>query len=82
MSGGGDRIVFAVDGMHCASCGLLIDEVVEELAGVVSSATDVGAGRTVVTVAAGAGVHPSTIIDAITGAGYTARPAGREERDT
>lgn len=40
---------FVVRGMHCASCGMLIDEVVEDLAGVVASATSVRRGRTVVT---------------------------------
>ena len=40
---------FVVTGMHCASCGMLIDEVVEDLAGVVASATSVRRGRTVVT---------------------------------
>ncbi|MDQ3574642.1 MAG: cation transporter, partial [Actinomycetota bacterium] len=40
---------FVVRGMHCASCGMLIYEVVEDLAGVVASATSVRRGRTVVT---------------------------------
>ena len=40
---------FVVSGMHCASCGMLIDDVVEDLAGVVTSATSVRRGRTVVT---------------------------------
>jgi len=40
---------FVVTGMHCASCGMLIDEVVEDLAGVVTSATSVRRGRTIVT---------------------------------
>jgi copper chaperone CopZ len=69
-------MVFAVEGMHCASCGLLIDDVVEELPGVVSSATDVRAGRTVVTLAEGASVDPVTVAEAISEAGYTARPDG------
>jgi copper chaperone CopZ len=64
-------MVFAVEGMHCASCGLLVDEVVEEVTGVVSSATDVRAGRTVVTV--GGDVDPATVLAAIDGAGYAAR---------
>lgn len=72
----GTTMVFAVDGMHCASCGLLIDDVVEELPGVLSSATDVRAARTVVTAAPGASVDPVTITKAITEAGYTARPDG------
>ncbi len=40
---------FVVGGMHCASCGMLIDEVVEDLVGVVASATSVRRSRTVVT---------------------------------
>ena len=40
---------FVVSGMHCANCGMLIDEVVEDLVGVVTSATSVRRGRTVVT---------------------------------
>ncbi|MGH9150312.1 MAG: cation transporter [Acidimicrobiales bacterium] len=40
---------FLVTGMHCASCGMLIDDVVEDLVGVVSSATSARGGRTVVT---------------------------------
>ncbi len=40
---------FAVTGMHCGSCGMLIDDVVEDLTGVESSATSVRRGKTVVT---------------------------------
>ncbi len=40
---------FVVTGMHCASCGMLIDEVVKDLTGVVASATSVRSGPTVVT---------------------------------
>lgn len=67
------ELVFAVEGMHCPSCGLLIDDVVEDLAGVSSSATDVGAGRTVVAVAEGGEVDPEAVIAAIAEAGYRAR---------
>jgi Cu+-exporting ATPase len=67
-------MVFAVEGMHCSSCGLLIDDVVEELPDVVSSATNVRAGRTVVTLAEGASVDRLTVMAAISTAGYTARP--------
>ncbi|MGH8974996.1 MAG: cation transporter [Acidimicrobiia bacterium] len=68
---GDPTMVIAVEGMHCPSCGLLVDEVVEEVAGVVSSATDVRTGRTVVTV--GGDVDPVTVVAAIDGAGYAAR---------
>jgi copper chaperone len=77
MSGSqGPRMVFAVEGMHCASCGLLIDDFVEDVPGVASSATDVRAGRTVVTLAEDASVDPVTVTEAISAAGYTARPDG------
>ena len=39
---------FRVDGMHCASCSLLIDETLEELPGVATSHTSVRKGKTVV----------------------------------
>lgn len=68
-------LVFAVDGMHCPSCGLLIDDVVEDVPGVARSATDVGAGRTVVTPAEGALVDPGAVAEAIAALGYANRPA-------
>ena len=66
-------LVFAVQGMHCASCGLLIDEYVEEVAGVTSSTTDVPRGRTVVALAE-SDVDPAVITAAIAEAGYEACP--------
>lgn len=35
------RVEVSIEGMHCAGCGLLIDETVEELPGVTACATDV-----------------------------------------
>lgn len=35
-----------VTGMHCASCGILIDEALEDLPGVASSSTNVRRRRT------------------------------------
>jgi Cu+-exporting ATPase len=66
-------MVFSVGGMHCASCGLLIDDVVEDLPGVTRSATDVNAGRTVVTTKEGAAPETGVVVDAITELGYSAR---------
>lgn len=43
-----DVLTFAVTGMHCASCGILVDEAVEELAGVEQSQTDSRRGVTIV----------------------------------
>jgi copper chaperone CopZ len=77
----GDVLVVAVGGMHCASCGLLIDEVVEELPGVASAATDVRAGRTVVRPAAdGPGPDQAMVLDAIRNLGYSASIEEREVR--
>lgn len=62
---------FAVTGMHCGSCGILIDETLEdEVAGVQRSETSVRTGRTIVT--ADDSVTAQAISDAIAGAGYTA----------
>ena len=66
-------LVFAVEGMHCPSCGLLIDEYVEEVVGVTSSTTDVPRGRTVVALSE-CDVDPAVIVAAIAEAGYEARP--------
>jgi copper chaperone len=63
---------FAVTGMHCASCGLLIDETLEdEVAGVKRSETNVRKGQT--TVEADSTVTAGTVAAAIAGAGYQAR---------
>lgn len=64
--------VFTVKGMHCGSCGMLIDDAVEELTGVQSSQTDVRAGSTKVD--HDASVTPQQIMGAIVDAGYSAEP--------
>jgi Cu+-exporting ATPase len=63
---------FTVSGMHCPSCGMLIDETLEELPGVHRSQTSVRAGRTIVDVDP-VTANEDTLIAAITAAGYTAR---------
>jgi copper chaperone len=55
--------------MHCNSCGLLVDDAVEDVAGVTSSTTDVRTGRTTVDGDASA----ADILTAIQTTGYTAR---------
>jgi len=40
--------VFRVQGMHCASCSLLIDDTLEDLPGIAGSQTDAKAGRSTV----------------------------------
>jgi Cu+-exporting ATPase len=63
---------FTVTGMHCASCGMLIDDALEELPGVHRSQTSVRAGRTLVDVDA-ADVDPLVIAAVITATGYPAQ---------
>ena len=62
---------FAVAGMHCPACGMLIDETVEDLPGGTGSRTSLRAGRTTVhadpTLA-----RPGANIAAIGAAGYAA----------
>lgn len=41
----GPQVELLIEGMHCNSCGLLIDDELEDLAGVRSAATDVRTGR-------------------------------------
>jgi copper chaperone len=62
---------FRVEGMHCASCGMLIDETLEDLDGVTASTTSF---RTAVaTVEADpARCGPDDLVAAIVKAGYTA----------
>lgn len=64
----------SVAGMHCSSCGMLIDEALEDLPGVASSSTSVRKARTEVD------YDPSvTSLDVIATTlaelGYTVQPA-------
>ncbi len=62
---------FTVEGMHCASCGLLIDETLEDVPGVLRSQTSVRARRTVVEVDP-AVASPQDVVAGIAEAGYRA----------
>ncbi len=62
---------FEVTGMHCASCGMLIDEALEDTAGVLKSATSLRKGRTVVQVDADQ-CTPEAVLAVIATAGYQA----------
>ena len=64
---------FAVTGMHCASCGMLIDDTLEDLDGVTRAQTSVKTGRTSVQ-ADPDRCQPADVIAAIAQAGYTATP--------
>ncbi|MDP9818420.1 cation transporter [Spirilliplanes yamanashiensis] len=66
--------MFVVDGMHCASCGMLIDDTLEDLAGVRSAQTAVR--RRILTVRLDpAVITPDDVVSAVVELGYTARPA-------
>ena len=65
---------FSVTGMHCASCGMLIDDTVEDLAGVRSSTTSLRSGQATVQLDP-ARCRPADVVAAIAEAGYTARLA-------
>jgi len=65
--------VFNVDGMHCASCSLLIDDTLEDLPGVEGSHTDLKANRATVQLDTSL-TTPQQVIDTITKLGYTATP--------
>lgn len=66
-------LAFKVSGMHCASCGLLIDEALEDLPGVARSTTDPRAGRAVVQVDLNT-TSVDEILAAISATGYEATP--------
>ena len=70
---GAVTLAFTVTGMHCASCGLLIDDTLEDLDGVERSETDTKRGRTIVVV--DPATTTSQIVAAIAEAGYHAEPA-------
>ena len=61
-----------VEGMHCASCGLLIDDTLEDLPGVVRAETRMRDGRTTVQVDPDR-CTPDQLVAAVAEAGYPAR---------
>jgi len=63
-----------VEGMHCGSCALLIDDALEDLPGVRTTQTSIKDGRSVVEVDS-ATCSAEEIIATITGLGYTAQTA-------
>ncbi len=65
---------YRISGMHCASCGLLVDDTLEDIPGVASSSTDVRSGCAVVAVEPGASIDDAVVVAAITDLGYDARP--------
>ncbi|MGW6454925.1 heavy-metal-associated domain-containing protein [Streptomyces sp. NPDC055078] len=71
---GGPEVVLEVEGMHCTSCGLLIDHELEAIPGVRSARTDLRSGRSTVRFEEGAAVDTSALVAAVRQAGeYEAR---------
>ena len=68
---------FRITGMHCTSCGILIDEALEDLDGVIASTTSVKAGRSTVTLDP-TRCDPALVEDTIRAAGYHASPGTAE----
>jgi copper chaperone len=65
---------FRIEGMHCASCALLIDDTLQDLRGVRSSQTSMKKGRSIVELdpeSTPAGVI-TEVITAVTELGYSA----------
>lgn len=64
--------VLAIKGMHCASCGMIIDDALEELPGVLRSQTDLRSETTTVHLDEG-GADLAEVLDAIAREGYAGR---------
>lgn len=64
---------FTVEGMHCASCALLIDDALADLPGVLDSRTSRKKGSSVVELDTAA-CTPEDVIATIRELGYTASP--------
>ena len=65
----------SVTGMHCNSCGMLIDETLEELPGVRSSRTNVRRGITVVELDERKAAPLNKLVKAVAELGYGAESA-------
>ncbi len=62
-------ITVEIAGMHCASCGILVDDCLEDVDGVVSSQTSVKTGQCIAVVSAS--VPDADVLAAVVEAGYT-----------
>jgi copper chaperone CopZ len=62
-------VTVEITGMHCASCGILVDDCMEDVDGVVTAQTDLRSGRCVAVVADT--VSDAEVLAAVVEAGYT-----------
>ena len=65
---------YRITGMHCASCGLLVDDTLEDIPGIASSSTDARSGVAVIDVEPGSVIGDAAVVAAITSLGYVATP--------
>jgi Cu+-exporting ATPase len=68
----GSSYTFAITGMHCPSCGVLIDDALEQVPGVLAARTDVASERAYVEIDPGLCAGPEPLIAAISAEGYGA----------
>ena len=64
-------VTVEIEGMHCASCTILVDDCLEDVEGVASSRTDLRAGRCEAVVSDH--VTDEQVLAAVAEAGYTGR---------
>lgn len=62
-------VTVEIAGMHCASCGILVDDCLEDVDGVVTSQTSTKTGRCVAVVTDS--VTEADVLAAVLEAGYT-----------
>jgi copper chaperone len=70
-----ETVTLRVSGMHCASCALLIDDVLDDLPGVHDTRTSVKDGRSIVQLDTTRST-PAEVIAAIDELGYQAEQLG------
>jgi len=67
-------VTVEITGMHCASCGILVDDCLEDVHGVVTSQTSIKTGRCVAVVTES--VTDADVLAAVSEAGYTGTMVG------
>ncbi len=69
----GKEIVLAITGMHCSSCALSIDNVLEDVPGVLESSTNYAQAKTVLRVSEDAALDMQLVSERIAELGYTVK---------
>lgn len=75
--GSGETLRLEVTGMRCASCGLLVDDALEDLPGVLEATSDAKRGRTKVRFDP-AVTSVDQVLDAVRAVGYEPQLAARD----